>query len=220
MANFNRTLLTSDNKAVIEHILKHSERSNAAPRIPYFKGHQLNAAWDKEGNTIKLTRMEPDYIEKYAWKHIYQLSIVSKNETFEREAVAISKQFPKSKLYCESAGEADDYFRVTKAEYLNGQVKVIGYDYCPVMEDDMNVLRGEMGEERHNEAVKRVMKFVNSLYGNMMIAPDETITYSFVMDDYKIEATIPFGPRYYTNVLKARRKTETEWVAITDELPF
>lgn len=223
MANYNDTVLKTDNPEIYKTVIGYFKKYNNNEW--HYGPHELAivAFGDNERYAPNYDQLPPEAKEAY-FKGITEIVISTRNGGFYAEAKELSKQFPNDKIICEHAYESDWYFNKTIVEYSGGKDTIIKELNSPSMFPVEDQFKNELGIDGSREVIKRINKFVTELYDKNMISKGETITYQFIYkDNWKIVAEIPYGPMFETEIFKAKRTNKTEWLKVEpadNSLPF
>ncbi len=223
MANYDRTVLETNNPEIFKTIIERFEKMPHAGRDDwYWNNNQLLAlgAGDKGITVTDYYKLPPD-VQKSYLNAISDIHIKTRNGVFHDEALELSKQFPGEKIICKYTFEHDWHFVETTVEYLDGKDAVIGRAYRPALATNYDLSK-IIGESESHAVINKAHEFVMALYDNEIFQEGETVTFEFVHDNHKFEITIPFGPHYEITVYKGQEINKTEWQEVNpdDILPF
>lgn len=223
MANYNDTILKTDNPAIFKTVIDRFEKMKGENDGFHYKNHQL--LWllaGKKSNGICNYHNLPQDVQNAYLNELTCVVIKSRNDNFHDEAVELSKQFPGEKIICEYTYESDWHFTETTVEYLDGKDTFVSESYNPRLMTDYK-LPDLIGDESR-AVLKKIHDFVMGLYDNKMIREGETVKFEFISDNHKFLVTVPFGPYYELTIYNGQEKTKTEWTEVNpnwrNELPF
>jgi hypothetical protein len=226
MANYNNTILKTDNPEIFKAVIDRFKASQGEQYDHwYYDNHELAGltAGGKQNGVSNYNQLPPD-VQKAYLKELTEIHLRTRNDVFHDAPVELSKQFPGDKITCMFTFEDDWHFLETTVEYLNGNDTVVNHAYRPQLFTEYDLF-DLIGKDKSQAILKKIHDFVVGLYDNKMIREGEAVRFRFTADEHRFIVTVPFGPHYDLIVYKAKETKQTDWVRVDpgdndNKLPF